>query len=189
MSECVCQAGYTGTACAACEASTLCAVPSCSVVLATGSTFSCSLGFSRGVRCWGHNHAGQSGLGDTTNRGDTSGEMGASSHSPADQSGRHTEPPPPTSSGIESLNRVRWMWQANLPAVALGEAAVALSLGVYNACAILVTGEGGSRVGSRCRAGVWACHVVCRGVFAIGGCDARWSRKRESVRSAPAWWV
>ena len=52
------------------------------------------------------------------------------------------------------------MWQANLPAVDLGEAAVALSLGFYNACAILVTGEGGSRVGSRCRAGVCACHVV-----------------------------
>ena len=74
---------------------------------------------------------------------------------------QNTPPGRPLSLRIESLNIVCWTWQANLPAVDLGESAVALSLGDYHSCALLVAGVEGSRVGSRCRAVVWACHVCC----------------------------
>jgi hypothetical protein len=48
---------------------------------------------------------------------------------------------------MRPLNVVCWIWQANLPVVDLGEAAVTIALGAYHACAILVTGVGGFRVG------------------------------------------
>ena len=93
------------------------------------------------------------------------------------------------SSRTRPLNVVCWIWQTNLPVVDLGEAAVALFLGAHHACAILVTGVGGFRVGRDRDAGqgYGVCHVVCRGLFARDGCDARWSRKRKSGRSVPAW--
>ncbi|MDC0666602.1 hypothetical protein [Nannocystis radixulma] len=47
------------------------------VQIGTGAGFSCAL-FSHGkVKCWGFNDAGQLGLGDTEDRGDQPGEMGA----------------------------------------------------------------------------------------------------------------
>jgi hypothetical protein len=40
--------------------------------------FSCAVLQNRQIKCWGNNTYGQLGLGDTNNRGDNPGEMGAS---------------------------------------------------------------------------------------------------------------
>ncbi len=45
--------------------------------LALGRDHSCALFDSNSVKCWGDNQYGQPGLGDTDNRGDEPGEMGA----------------------------------------------------------------------------------------------------------------
>lgn len=47
------------------------------VALALGNGFSCALGSNGIVKCWGDNQYGQLGQGDTENRGDNSGELGA----------------------------------------------------------------------------------------------------------------
>jgi hypothetical protein len=44
--------------------------------LATGNDFTCALSTANQVKCFGLNDYGQLGLGDTTNRGDTFGQMG-----------------------------------------------------------------------------------------------------------------
>jgi alpha-tubulin suppressor-like RCC1 family protein len=45
--------------------------------LAGGYFHACAIDKNRYVRCWGYNGSGQLGLGDTNNRGDSAGEMGA----------------------------------------------------------------------------------------------------------------
>jgi alpha-tubulin suppressor-like RCC1 family protein len=45
--------------------------------VAAGSSLSCGLLSVGAVKCWGHNGLGELGLGDTQNRGDQPGEMGA----------------------------------------------------------------------------------------------------------------
>jgi len=44
--------------------------------IATGDSHTCALLDNKSVKCWGYNGYGQLGLGDTSNRGDASGEMG-----------------------------------------------------------------------------------------------------------------
>ena len=62
--------------------------------------------------------------------------------------GAPTEIPPAVDAAQDqTAEHFSWLWQANLPAVDLGGAAVALSLGGYHACALLVRGVGGFRVG------------------------------------------
>ncbi|OAI38900.1 hypothetical protein AYO38_01790 [bacterium SCGC AG-212-C10] len=48
------------------------------VEIAAGYHHSCARLQNGSVKCWGHNDAGQLGLGDTDDRGDEAGEMGAS---------------------------------------------------------------------------------------------------------------
>jgi TPR repeat protein len=48
------------------------------VAVSAGENYTCALFDDHSVKCWGANAGGQLGLGDTTNRGDKPGEMGAS---------------------------------------------------------------------------------------------------------------
>lgn len=45
--------------------------------IAAGEDHTCAILTDGGVRCWGHNHHGQLGVGDMQDRGDDPGEMGA----------------------------------------------------------------------------------------------------------------
>jgi alpha-tubulin suppressor-like RCC1 family protein len=45
-------------------------------LIAASNWFTCALLDNGSVKCWGRNHVGQLGLGDTFDRGDTGGEMG-----------------------------------------------------------------------------------------------------------------
>ena len=47
------------------------------LAVATGDAHTCALLEDHTVKCWGWNRSGQVGLGDTNNRGDGPGEMGA----------------------------------------------------------------------------------------------------------------
>ena len=46
------------------------------IPITTGSAHSCFMLDNGSVKCWGKNNMGQLGLGDTSNRGDNSSEMG-----------------------------------------------------------------------------------------------------------------
>jgi len=144
ISECICPAGNTGRACAACEPGTRCAVLPCSVSLAVGGTSSCVISVSGELRCWGDNYYGQLGQDDKNSRGDEPGEMGVRLANPSPYASRMVETPPSSLHAVvypaePSPERTFLDSQAKLTAVNLGGKAVEVSMGEYHACALLVS--------------------------------------------------
>ena len=144
ISECICPAGNTGRACAECEAGTRCAVLPCSVSLAAGGSSSCVISVSGELRCWGRNRYGQLGQGDTKSRGDGPGEMGVRLANPSpcasSKAGTPLQGLRSVACPAEPSNEHTFLdSQANLTAVNLGGKAMAVSMGEYHACALLVS--------------------------------------------------
>ena len=73
--SCDAKQGCGGGACA-CNATSVCALKNPIQSIGAGSDHTCAILKDGALKCWGRNHVGQLGLGNTTNRGDKPGQMG-----------------------------------------------------------------------------------------------------------------